>query len=253
MFSKAIVRTPAKSLVRGITTAGLGEPGYELALEQHRQYVAALESCDLAVEVMEAEEDYPDAMFIEDTALLMPRCAIVTNPGAALRRGEVSRVSTRLSQYYGEVESIKAPGTVDAGDIMMVGDHCYIGLSNRTNEDGASQVIEILAAHDYSGSMIPISESLHLKSSVSYLENNNLVVTGELCDKTEFDQFKQIRISEAERYAANCIWINERVLVPAGFRKSAEMISALGYAVIELDVSEFRKLDGGLSCLSLRF
>ena len=253
MFSKAIVRTPAKSLINGITTAGLGQPDYQLALDQHRQYIAALESCDLEVDVMAADEDYPDAMFIEDTALLMPRCAIVTNPGAASRRGEVGKVSTRLSQYYDTVESIKAPGTVDAGDIMMVGDHCYIGLSDRTNEEGANQMIEILGAHGYSGSMMPISESLHLKSSVSYLEDNNLVVTGELCDKTEFGNFNQIRIGEAERYAANCVWINEQVLVPKGFPKSVEVISAQGYPVIELDVSEFQKLDGGLSCLSLRF
>ena len=253
MFSKAIVRTPAKSLANGITTAGLGEPDYQLALDQHRQYIAALESCDLVVDVMVADEDYPDAMFIEDTALLMPRCAIVTNPGAASRQGEVGKVSTRLNQYYDTVESIKAPGTVDAGDIMMVGDHCYIGLSERTNEEGAGQMIEILGAHGYSGSMVPISESLHLKSSVSYLENNNLVVIGELCNKAEFSNFNQIRIGEAERYAANCVWINDQVLVPKGFPKSVEMISAQGYPVIELDVSEFQKLDGGLSCLSLRF
>ncbi len=253
MFSKAIVRTPAKSLVNGITTAGLGEPDYQLALDQHREYIAALESCDLVVDVMAADEDYPDAMFIEDTALLMPRCAIVTNPGAASRQGEVGKVSTRLKQYYDTVESIKAPGTVEAGDIMMVGDHCYIGLSDRTNEEGAGQMIDILGAHGYSGSMVSFSESLHLKSSVSYLEDNNLVVTGELCDKTEFSNFNQIRIGEAERYAANCVWINEQVLVPKGFPKSVEMISAQGYPVIELDVSEFQKLDGGLSCLSLRF
>jgi dimethylargininase len=253
MFSKAIVRTPAKSLVNGITTAGLGEPDYQLALDQHREYIAALESCDLVVDVMAADEDYPDAMFIEDTALLMPRCAIATNPGAASRQGEVGKVSTRLNQYYDTVERIKAPGTVEAGDIMMVGEHCYIGLSDRTNKEGADQMIEILGAHGYSGSMVPISESLHLKSSVSYLENNNLVVIGELCDKTEFSNFNQIRIGEAERYAANCVWINDQVLVPKGFPKSVEMISAQGYPVIELDVSEFQKLDGGLSCLSLRF
>jgi len=253
MFSKAIVRTPAKSLVNGITTAGLGEPDYQLALDQHRQYIAALESCDLVVDVMAADEEYPDAMFIEDTALLMPRCAIVTNPGAASRQGEVGKVSTRLNQYYDTVERIKAPGTVEAGDIMMVGEHCYIGLSDRTNKEGADQMIEILGAHGYSGSMVPISESLHLKSSVSYLENNNLVVIGELCNKAEFSNFNQIRIGEAERYAANCVWINDQVLVPKGFPQSVEIIAAQGYPVIELDVSEFQKLDGGLSCLSLRF
>jgi len=252
MFNKAIVRTPAKSLVNGITTAGLGEPDYQLALEQHRQYIAALESCGLTVEVMAADEHFPDSMFIEDTALLMPRCAIVTNPGAASRQGEVNEVSIQLKKYYDKVEAIQAPGTVDAGDIMMVGDFCYIGLSERTNRDGATQMIKLLQSCGYNGSMVPISESLHLKSSVSYLEDNNLVVTGELCDKAEFADFKQLQIDEAERYAANCVWINGRVLVATGFPRSAEMIRKMGYTVIELDVSEFRKLDGGLSCLSLR-
>jgi dimethylargininase len=114
-------------------------------------------------------------------------------------------------------------------------------------------MIKLLQSYGYNGSMVPISESLHLKSSVSYLEDNNLVVTGELCDKAEFSEFKHIRIGEAERYAANCVWINGRVLVATGFPRSAEMIRKMGYTVIELDVSEFRKLDGGLSCLSLRF
>ncbi|MFA9421232.1 MAG: dimethylarginine dimethylaminohydrolase family protein [Gammaproteobacteria bacterium] len=253
MFSKAIVRTPAKSLVNGITTAGLGDPDYQLAMEQHRQYIAALESSGLSVEVMTANEQFPDAMFIEDTALLMPRCAIVTNPGADSRKGEVNAVLIQLKKYYDKIEAIQAPGTVDAGDIMMVGDHCYIGLSERTNHDGAAQMVKLLQAYGYSGSVLPISESLHLKSSVSYLENSNLVVTGELCDKAEFAEFKQLQIEEGARYAANCVWINDRVLVPTGFPRSTEMIQALGYTVIELDVSEFRKLDGGLSCLSLRF
>ena len=253
MFSRAIVRTPAQSLVDGITTAGLGLPDYELALEQHRHYIDALESCNLTVEVMPADEQFPDSLFIEDTALLMSRCAIVTNPGAASRQGEEKQVSARLEQYYDQVETIQAPGTIDGGDIMMVGDHCYIGLSVRTNQIGASQMIELLQAYGYSGSTISISESLHLKSTVSYLENHNLVVIGELCDKTEFAEFKQLRIEQAEAYAANCVWINNSVLVPVDYPQSTEMIQALGYSVIELDVSEFRKLDGGLSCLSLRF
>jgi len=253
MFNKAIVKTPAQSLVNGITTAGLGEPEYQLALEQHRQYIAALESCGLTVEVMAADEHFPDSMFIEDTALLMPRCAIVTNPGASSRQGEVNAVSKQLKNYYDKIEAIQAPGTVDAGDIMMVGDHCYIGLSERTNRNGAAQMIKLLRTYGYNGSMLPITESLHLKSSVSYLENNNLVIAGELCDKAEFANFKHLQVEEAERYAANSVWINDRVLVPLGYPLSAEMIRATGYTVVELDVSEFRKLDGGLSCLSLRF
>ncbi|MCH8178126.1 MAG: N(G),N(G)-dimethylarginine dimethylaminohydrolase [Proteobacteria bacterium] len=253
MFSKAIVRTPAKSMVDGITTAGLGKPDYELALEQHRNYIQALESCGLAVTVLEADERYPDAQFVEDVALLLPRCAIMTRPGAESRRGEVVKVSALLDDYYDKVDTIQAPGTADAGDIMMVGDHCYIGLSERTNHEGASQIISALETHGYTGSTLSISEALHLKSSVSYLENNRLVVTGELCVAAEFADFDQISIPESEGYATNCVWINDRVLVAQGYPQSIEKIRATGLEIIELDVSEFCKLDGGLSCLSLRF
>ena len=109
MFSKAIVRTPPTSLVDGITTAGLGEPDYALALKQHRQYIEALESCELEITVMDADERYADSMFVEDTALLMPRCAVVTNPGARSRRGEVVEISTLLREFYVQVDSIRPP------------------------------------------------------------------------------------------------------------------------------------------------
>ncbi len=253
MFSKAIVRTPAKSLADGITTAGLGKPDYELTLDQHRHYVEALKTCGLSVTVIDADNRYPDSMFIEDTALLMPRCAIVTHPGAVARRGEVAAVVSQLGEFYDRVDAIQSPGTVDAGDIMMVGEYCYIGLSERTNADGAAQMIGFLQAAGYNGSTVSISESLHLKSSVSYLENNNLVVAGELCDKSEFADFNRIEIDQSERSAANCVWINNHVLMATGNPRTSEKIRALEYSVIELDVSEFEKLDGGLSCLSLRF
>ena len=253
MFNNAIVCTPAKSLADGITTAGLGKPDYDLTLQQHGHYVEALQSCGLMVTVMQADDRYPDSMFVEDTALLMPRCAIVTHPGALSRRGEVAAVASQLSEFYDKVDAIRAPGTVDAGDIMMVGDHFYIGLSERTNADGAAQMTGLLQASGYSGSTVSISESLHLKSSVSYLENNNLVVAGELISKAEFADFNHIEIDESECHAANCVWINDHVLMASGYPESSKKIRALGYSVIELDVSEFEKLDGGLSCLSLRF
>ena len=253
MFSRAIVRRPGKSLVDGITTAGLGAPDYELALKQHDQYIKALELCGLEVTVMSADEDYPDGLFIEDVALVMPSCAVSTRPGALARRGEIDKVATELRAFYEQVDAVEAPGTLDAGDIMMVGQHFYIGLSERSNQAGAEQLIEILKTYGYSGSMVAFSESLHLKSSVSYLENNRLVITGELCDKPAFTEFDRIEIDADEAYAANCVWINNRVLVASGYPKTSQLIADLGYQVIELDVSEFRKLDGGLSCLSLRF
>jgi dimethylargininase len=253
MFSRAIVRRPGKSLVDGITTAGLGQPDYDLALKQHDAYIAALESCGLSVTVMPAEEAYPDGMFVEDVALVMPRCAIVTRPGADSRKGETTSMAIQLQSFFDNIETIEAPGTVDAGDIMMVGEHFYIGLSERTNEAGAAQMIAHLKKHDYDGSTIRISEGLHFKSSVSYLENNNIVVTGELIEKSELAKFNAALIDPAHAYSANSVWVNGRVLTPAGFADTSAKIIALGYEIIELDVSEFQKLDGGLSCLSLRF
>ena len=253
MFRQAIVRRPGKSLVNGITTAGLGEPDYQLALRQHEAYIDALEKCGLSVTVMEANEDYPDGMFVEDTALVMPGLAIITRPGADSRRGETVSIERQLKQFFSRIERIESPGTVDAGDIMMVGSHFYIGLSERTNEAGASQLIDYLKGSGYDGSTIPISEGLHFKSSISYLENNHILVTGELCDKTDLDRFNAVTVPVADAYSANSLWLNDRVLVPSGFDNTVTAIKALGYEVIELDVSEFRKLDGGLSCLSLRF
>ncbi len=253
MFTKAIVRTPGKSMVAGLTTAGLGLPNYDKALVQHREYIRALEKCGIEVLVLEADEEYPDSTFVEDVALLTPNCAIITNPGAPSRRGETAEIKEVVGDFYEAIEEISAPGTVEAGDIMMVGSHFYIGLSERTNANGAQQVIEFLEKYGMSGSVIELKEVLHLKTGAAYLENNNLVAGGEFLTETEFQKFNILPIDEDESYAANCIWVNGTVLVPQGYPKAKRIIEQAGYATIEVDVSEFRKLDGGLSCLSLRF
>jgi len=155
--------------------------------------------------------------------------------------------------FYSNIEEVQEPGTVEAGDIMMVGSHFYIGLSERTNEDGARQVIAYLEKYGLSGSVVRLEKMLHLKTGVAYLENNNLLACGEFLTKEEFQRFNILEVDEDESYAANCIWVNDVVLVPKGYPKTKRTIEKAGYAVREVDVSEFRKLDGGLSCLSLRF
>ncbi len=253
MFKKAIVKTPGKSIVNGLTTAGLGLPDYEKALDQHRGYIKALQKCGLEVTVLEADEKYPDSTFIEDIALLTPSCAIITNPGATSRRNETVGIKNVLSDFYAVIEEIQNPGTIEAGDIMMVGSHFYIGLSERTNLEGARQTIEILAKYGMSASLIELKEVLHLKTGLAYLENNNLIACGEFLTKKEFQSFNLLTIDEGERYAANCVWINGKVLIPAGYPRAKETIEKAGYSTKVVDVSEFQKLDGGLSCLSLRF
>ena len=193
MFSNAIVRIPGKSLVNGLTTANLGLPDYEKALLQHQSYVNALIECGLNVAVMPADEEYPDATFVEDAALLTPHCAIIMNPGAASRKGEIVKIKATVSRFFSDIEEIEDPGTAEAGDIMMVGDHYYIGISERTNRAGAEQVIEILNHYGMTGSTIELEDVLHLKTGLAYLENHTLAVCGEFIHKKEFDVFKSVR------------------------------------------------------------
>jgi len=253
MFTKAIVRKPCKAMLNGLTEAKMGLPDYALACEQHQDYINALKECGLQVTELPALEDYPDSCFVEDVALLTAKCAILTHPGAVSRRGETPHIEEAIKAFYPEIERIDLSGHVEAGDIMMVDDHFYIGLSARTDTQGATQLIDILNKHNLSGSMVEMSELLHLKTGLSYLENNNLLTFGEMHTHPDFIQFTRIEIGSDEDYAANSVWINGTVLVPKGFPKALHAIQQLGYKTREVAMSEFQKLDGGLSCLSLRF
>lgn len=255
MFKNVIVRRPCRAIVNGITTANLGKPDYELALKQHDKYIETLKGCGVDVTVLEANEEFPDSCFVEDVALCTKKCVIVTRPGAMSRREEIMQLDMQetLKKFFSNIEYIKEPGTIEAGDIMMVGDQFYIGLSERTNESGAKQMIDILEKYELSGTVVPLKEVLHLKTGVSYLENNNLLVAGEFVNSPLFKDFNKIVIDKEESYSANCIWVNDTVLIPKGYPKTKEAIENKGYKVVEVDTSEYRKIDGGLSCLSLRF
>jgi len=253
MFTKAIVRTPCEAMVNGLSSAELGLPDYHNALVQHADYIEALKECGLQVTVLPADESFPDSTFVEDVALMTPPCAILTNPGAPTRTLETRSMLGTIRGFYENVEMIKAPGHVEAGDIMMVGDHYYIGLSERTNQEGAGQMIAILESYGLQGSMVELTEVLHLKTGLGYLENGHLLACGEFLTKPEFQKFNLLEVDSDEAYAANSVWINDTVLTPAGFPKTRSLIEAAGCKVREVDVSEFQKIDGGLSCLSLRF
>jgi dimethylargininase len=254
MFTNAIVRTPGRSIVEGLSDSKtLGLPNYEQAIIQHQSYIDVLTKCGLDVLVLEPCEEYPDSTFVEDVALITPNCVIITRPGAPSRRGEVHEIEFVLKQKFNNIEAIEAPGTIEGGDIMMVGDHYYIGLSERTNIEGAKQIIQILTKYGMSGSTISLKKVLHLKTGLSYLEENNLVVCGEFIKDSSLEGYNPIEIPENESYAANCIWVNESVIIPLGYPTTKQIIKNAGYPVIETDVTEFQKLDGGLSCLSLRY
>ncbi len=253
MFTAALIKTPCKNMINGISSANLGKPDYNLAMKQHVNYITALKSCGLAVKILDPDENFPDSTFIEDTCLITPKCSILMNPGADTRKDETISMLKVIKNLGKPVEKILLPGTLDAGDIMMVGDHYYVGLSDRTNLEGTNQLNKILKKYNLDSSTIKFDTVLHLKTGISYLENNNLLACGEFLTKSEFQHFNILEVPPDEIYAANSVWINDKVIVPKGFKKTKQVIADAGYQIIETDVSEFQKLDGGLSCLSLRF
>jgi dimethylargininase len=258
-FKRAIVRPPAQNFSAGLTSAGLGNPQFERAREQHTDYCAALERCGLMLTRLGPDSEYPDSTFVEDTAVLTEHCAVITLPGAPSRRGEVVEIRGVLASFYAEVLSIETPGAVDGGDVCQAGNHFFIGLSERTNEAGAQQLAGLLAPFGYSASFVDIRKTdglLHLKSGLAYLGDNRLVVTealAALVDGHIVSNYEIVRMDSQEAYAANCIRVNDYVLVPAGYQFFARTLRELGYQTVELEMSEFQKMDGGLSCLSLRF
>jgi dimethylargininase len=256
LFRHAIVRPPAENFTEGMTTAELGKPNVDLALAQHRAYCEALETCGLELVRLPPDLNHPDSTFVEDTAVLTSQVAVLARPGAASRLGEAEGIRESVQRFYSEPQQIRAPGTLDGGDICEAGSHFFIGLSQRTNEEGARQLAQFLAAQGFTTSTVDIrgmKSILHLKSGIAYLDKNHLVVMEELAGRSEFTTFDLIRMPREETYACNCVLVNERVLVPAGFSYLEAELTRRRYSPLSLEMSEFRKMDGGLSCLSLRF
>jgi dimethylargininase len=254
LFKHAIVCIPGENFAQGLTTAQLGAPVYDQVLQQHARYCDALRSCGLALTTLGVDADHPDSTFVEDTAVLTAHSAILTRPGARSREGEVAAIRQAISRFFPSALEIEAPGTVDGGDICEADSHFFLGLSQRTNEEGIRQLAGHLAREGYNSSVIDvrgINSILHLKSGVSYIGDHTLVVMEEMAPL--FGGYELIRVAAEESYAANCIRVNERVLVAAGYPRLTAELSARGFHPLELEMSEFRKMDGGLSCLSLRF
>jgi dimethylargininase len=193
---------------------------------------------------------------VEDDAILTPKTAILARPGARSRQGEVAQMREVLGRFYPAVEAIEPPGTLDGGDICEAGDLFFIGISRRTNEQGARQLAAFLERDGYGCTFVDIRKTrgiLHLKSGIASLAGGRLVLIDALAGREEFRGYEVIRVAEKENYAANCVQVNDSVLLAAGYPALAESLTDLGYRVLPLEVSEYRKMDGGLSCLSLRF
>ena len=252
MFTHALVRKPGSNFGQGLTTANLGRPDFDLIVRQHEAYVRTLRSIGLEVIVLEAEPDYPDAYFVEDAAVVTPNVAVITNPGAPSRRGEEKSIEPILARFRKAVR-IVAPGTVEGGDVLMAENHFFVGISERTNAEGARQLGRILEENRHTWTPVMVGAELHLKSSVNELGRNTLLITEALAGHKAFKTFKKIVLDPGEEYAANTLRVNDNLIMPAGFLSVRKKLSELGLPIVELDVSEVHKMDGGLTCMSLRF
>lgn len=254
-YRTAIVRQPGENFSDGLTEAGLGRPDYEKALHQHNSYVATLKACGLDVTCLPADLRYPDGCFVEDCAIVLPKVAIITNPGHLSRKGETENIANVLSRGL-SIARVNDPGTVDGGDVLRVENHYVIGISKRTNEEGAHQLGAILQEHGKTYSTVPV-RGLHLKTSVAYVGNSCIVCTEDYNADSQFQKATQklskckVVVPENERYAANCLRVNGTLIVATGFETTKRALEANDFHIVTLDMSEFQKMDGGLTCLSL--
>jgi len=256
LFKNAIVRMPGPNFADGLTTVDLGAPQFDKVLEQHTLYCEALQHCGLQITTLDPDLKFPDSTFVEDTAVLTSQSAVLTNPGAPSREGEVAAIIPALSKFFSLMPRIESPGTLDGGDICEAENHFFIGLSHRTNEEGARQLAALLASEGYTSSTIDVramTSILHLKSGISYIGDNIVVVMEEMGAHNQFSRYNRIVVPVEETYAANCIRVNDHILFAAGYPRTTEQLRSNGFHPLLLDMSEFQKMDGGLSCLSLRF
>ncbi|MFH1912956.1 MAG: arginine deiminase family protein [Pseudomonadota bacterium] len=252
MFTHAITRRPSQEMINGITSAGLGIPDHQLALAQHKAYCMTLAALGLEVTVLNSEPGYPDCCFVEDTAVVCEHVAVLAPLGAASRQGEEASIEPVLARHR-PVVRVTAPALFEGGDVLQVGDTFFIGLSERTNVAGATALGEALACHGYSWHVLEMGDTLHFKTDVTFIGDDTLLVSPFFDNAPELARFRRIVVEDDEAYARNCLFINGTVIVPAGFPRTLAEIKGLGRPTVELDMSEFRKLDGGLTCLSLRF
>jgi dimethylargininase len=254
-FTHAITRRPPASITEGLRAVDTGTPDLALMEAHHAAYCAALAATGATVIELPALPDYPDSVFVEDTALCLPQGAVIMRPGAPSRLGEAEEMAPHLRALYGDVRRIAGEGSfIEGGDILVTETEILVGLSARTNAAGVAELARLTA-----GWGRPLREVhtppgvLHFKTDCSLMDAETVLATGRLAASGCFAGYRVIPVAPGEEAAANAIRFNDAVLFPAGFPRTRDRLAAAGYAVTEIGNSECAKLDGGMSCLSLRF
>jgi dimethylargininase len=225
---------------------------YERTCAQHKQYEDALHSLGLSVISLDAEPDLPDSVFVEDVALVLDECAIILNPGAASRHPEVASVEKALAPYR-KIFRIQPPGTVDGGDILTVGRTVYVGISSRSTDDAIGQMKNILEPLSYQIRTVRVTGCLHLKSAVTQVGQDTLLINPKWVSKDAFPGMQFIEIDSSEPYAANAVLIDETIIYPSSFPKTQTKLQDAGIRMIIVDADELAKAEGAVTCCSLIF
>lgn len=225
---------------------------FALAVEQHERYEAALPALGCRVERLPATPDLPDSVFVEDAAVVVDECAVITRPGALSRRPETASVAAALRPYR-RLHEIREPGTLDGGDVLRLGRHVYVGLSSRTNAAGADQLEAALAPYGYTVERVVTRDCLHLKTAATPLGDDRLLLNPCWVDGTVFGGASWIEVDPGEPGAANVLCVGDTVLCPAAASRTRARLEAHGFTVVTVDVSELAKAEAGLTCCSLVF
>ena len=251
-FTNAIVRKPNKSINYALSSQYL-HPSYEKILEIHDNYINSIEEAGLNIILLERLEQYPDSIFVEDPALIFKNNIIVLNPSDVTRNGEAKIIKNEISKYFEKIFVVEK-GNIEGGDILNINNHFIIGLSTRTNKLGAENLSNILISL---GATVEVCQTpkdiLHFKSECSLLDDDIILVSNRM---SKLDYLKKnynlIELPLGEENAANCIRINNKLLIPDGFNQTEEILSK-SFNIIKINVDEISKVDAGLSCMSLRW
>ncbi|MCA9802303.1 MAG: amidinotransferase [Cyanobacteria bacterium HKST-UBA02] len=250
-YKSALVRKPGSNFAAGLTHGNLGLANAQKAMLQHEAYCDTLASLGLSLSVLEADPAYPDGCFVEDTAIVLDDLAVITSPGHPARVGETGAVRSELEERFA-ISTIDEPGTLDGGDVLRVGKRFFIGVTERTNKEGARQLQSILEQHGMAVTLIEVRRFLHLKSGVTGLDDDSILCIKEYADHEAFRAIaRKLIVPDSEEYAANCLSLNGTVIIADGFPQTRNIVEKEGLKVIALNTTEFQKMDGALTCLSL--
>jgi dimethylargininase len=253
-FAQAITREPGESVALGLRASDGLDPNPDIFRQEHLAYIRCLEAAGVEVTALPALEAFPDSVFVEDTAICTPDCAIVLRPGAPSRRKEINAITPALGNFFQEVIILPGQGFVDGGDVLLAEKDAFIGLSKRTNQAGFEALSAVLADLGYQPRKVETpADILHFKTDCGLLDARTIFSTKRLASTHCFDGYRVICAPEGDEAAANLIRVNDIVLLSTGFPKTEALLREAGYHVQTVPTSQAALLDGGLSCMSLRF